>query len=83
MSCEWRCAVWRCGPLLLFASALLYLGLVLRQVGTDPARYGWLLGVMIAGTVLSAAYALLSPYARELFRGFPDAGLNDDRADRS
>ncbi len=75
--------VWRCGPLLLPVSALIYLGLVIRQVGTDPAHYGGLIGAMIAGALAAAAYVLLSPYARALFREFPDPRLAEDEAGKS
>ena len=75
--------VWRCGPLLLLGSTLIYLGLVIRQVGIDPAQYGWLLGAMIAGAVAAPAYVLLSPYARALFGEFPDPRLAEDGPDKS
>jgi len=70
--------IWRGGPLFLLASALLYLGLVVRQIGLEPTPLHWPMWTMIAGTILSAAYALLSPYARDLFRSFPDPSLTDD-----
>lgn len=70
--------VWRCGPLLLLGSAVLYLALVIRQLGTDPSRFGWLLWIMIAGSVFAGTYALLSPYARMLFGQFPDPRFADD-----
>ena len=75
--------VWRCGPVLLFASTLFYIGLVMREVGIDPARYGWLLGAMVGGAIAAAAYVLLSPYARALFREFPDPSLAEDAAGKS
>ena len=75
--------VWRCGPLLLLGSALLYLGLVIHKVGNDPVQYGWLLAAMIAGAIAAPAYVLLSPYARRLFREFPDPRLAEDAAGKS
>jgi Protein of unknown function (DUF2919) len=75
--------VWRSGPLLLPGSTLIYLGLVIRQVGSDPANYGWLLGAVIAGALVASTYVVLSPYARELFREFPDPSLAEDATGKS
>lgn len=70
--------IWRGGRLLLAASAALYLGLLVRQLGLEPARYGWAAGSMVAGTLLAVGYVNLSPYARSLFRDYPDASLAED-----
>lgn len=75
--------IWRGGRWLLAASAVLYLGLLIRQVGPDPVRYGWAIGSMVAGTLLSTGYVHLSPYARTLFREFPDASLAEDDTGRT
>jgi hypothetical protein len=70
--------VWRGGPWLLLASAGLYLGLLLREPAVVAAPHGWTYWAMIAGTALSVGYVFFSPYARDLFRQFPDPGLADD-----
>lgn len=76
-------AVWRCGPLLLAASALTYLGLAAPELGAGLTRRGWIPAVMAAGTVAAAAYALFSPYARALFRSFPAPEPPEDGSRRS
>lgn len=70
--------IWRAAPFLLPLSAAIYLFLVARQAGADLGRHGWMLWGMIGGTVLSAGYILLSPYARAAFREFPAADAGED-----
>lgn len=74
--------LWRGGRWLLAASAVLYFGLLVRQLGPEPARYGWAIGSMATGTLLSAGYVNLSRYARALFRDYPDASLAQEDAGR-
>jgi hypothetical protein len=76
-------AVWRGGPLLLGASALIYLALAIPSIGAGHVRHGWVPGAMVAGTVIAAGYVLVSPYARALFRGFPAPEDEDDKTSRS
>ena len=71
-------AVWRAGPWLLLLSAALYLGLLLRQPMESGMPRHWTYWAMIAGTALAVGYVFLSPYARALFREFPDARLAAD-----
>ena len=63
---------WRLGPYLLLVSAAGYLALLVRELGFDPAHFGWAVWAMVLGTAASVAYVFLSPYARDLFREFPD-----------
>jgi hypothetical protein len=74
---------WRCGPWLLLASAAIYLGLLFRHISDNPAPHGWIIWAMISGTILSIAYVFLSPYARDLFRQFPDRSLAEDETGKS
>lgn len=64
-------AVWRGGPFLLAASALTYLTFAVPALDAGRLRHGWIPGIMVVGTVIAAAYVLLSPYARDLFRSYP------------
>jgi len=75
--------IWRGGPWLLLASAGIFLALLVRRMGADPAQYGWPLWATAAGTIASAAYVFLSPYARDLFRQFPDPSLAEDDTGKS
>jgi hypothetical protein len=70
--------IWRSGRYLLLISAAAYIVLLGRQLGLNPAHYSWAAGLMVAGSAAAAGYILFSPYARDLFREFPDAALNDD-----
>jgi hypothetical protein len=69
---------WRMGPYLLLISAGGYLALLFREIGFDATHFGWAVWAMIFGTAVAVAYVLLSPYARDLFREFPDAALEND-----
>ena len=69
---------WRLGPYLLLGSAVGYLALLGRQIGFGPGNFGWAAWVMVLGTAAAIAYIFLSPYARDVFREFPDAALRDD-----
>lgn len=69
---------WRLGPYLLLISGAGYLTLLVRELGFDPGRFGWAVWAMVFSTALSVAYVFLSPYARDLFREFPDPALAHD-----
>jgi hypothetical protein len=71
-------SAWRMGPYLLLISAGGYLALLFHEIGLDAAHFGWAVWTMIFGTVAAVAYVLLSPYARDLFREFPDPALDGD-----
>lgn len=75
-------AAWRLGPYLLLISAAGYLVLLGRQLGFAPGSFGWAAWAMILGTAAAIAYVFLSPYARDVFREFPDAALRDDAPKR-
>ena len=74
--------IWRAGPFLLVVSAVTYLGLVAHQTGGNIAQHGWMLWAMIGGTVMSSAYVVLSPYARDLFRGYPAPEADESNGKR-
>lgn len=69
---------WRLGPYLLPISACGYLALLIRETGLDAARFGWVAWAMVLGTAAAGAYVVASPYARDLFREFPDADAARD-----
>jgi len=75
--------IWRGGAWLLLGSAAIYLGLLSRQMGDDPARYGWTAWTMVAGTALSAVYVIIARYPRTLFRQYPDASLAEEDTGKS
>lgn len=65
--------IWRHGPYLLLASAVIYVALLIDLVDLDVARLGWAVWLSIAITAAAVMYVFLSPYARDLFRQFPEA----------
>lgn len=69
--------IWHAGPYLLLVSALGYFALLVRQLGPDPTRYVWPIWVVVGATVVAVGYIFLSGYARDVFREFPDARLDD------
>jgi hypothetical protein len=71
--------VWRCGPYLLLASALTYGYLLFDTIGWTPARYHWPVWASLLGTAAAAAYVFLSPYARDLFREFPERAEEEEK----
>ncbi len=71
--------LWRYGRYLLLASAATYFVLLARQLGPDPMRYGWIIWLMILGSAASVGYIFLSPYARDVFREFPDPEPSKDQ----
>jgi Protein of unknown function (DUF2919) len=70
--------LWRSGRYLLLISAATYLVLLARQLGPDPMRYGWMVWLMILGSTAAVGYIFLSPYARDVFREFPDPEPSED-----
>lgn len=75
--------IWRFGAWLLLGSAATYLGLLSRQIGDDPTRYGWIAWTVVAGTVASTAYVTIARYPRALFHQYPDASLAEDDTGKS
>lgn len=65
--------IWRHGPHLLLASAVIYVVLLIDLVDLDVARLGWAVWLSIAVTAAAVTYVFASPYAHELFRQFPEA----------
>ena len=70
--------LWRAGRYLLLISAATYLILLGRQLGPDPMRYGWMVWLMIVGSAAAVGYTFVSPYARDVFREFPDPEPSED-----
>ncbi len=64
--------IWRGGPYLLLASAAIYLALLINLIGFDVAGYGWPVWLSIGGAAAAVGYVFLSPYARDMFRQFPE-----------
>ena len=64
--------IWRGAPYLLLASTVIYLALLINLIGFDVAGYGWPVWLSIGGTAAAVGYVFLSPYARDLFRQFPE-----------
>jgi hypothetical protein len=75
--------IWDFGSWLLLGSAAIYVGLLARKMGDDPARYGWMAWTMVAGTAVSAAYVTVARYPRALFHQYPDASLAEDDTGKS
>lgn len=71
--------LWRSGRTLLLISAGAYLFLLGRHLGPDPMRYGWMVWLMILGSAAAIAYIFLSPYARAVFREFPEPETGEDQ----
>ncbi len=63
--------VWHNGRILLLASCVLYLGLLVWQLGPNFASYHAVTWGMIALTVLVAALLVRSEYLKDMFAGFP------------
>jgi Protein of unknown function (DUF2919) len=70
--------IWRYGQYLLLASAIVYFFLFFDKVGWAHQRYGWPVWLSLLGTVAVVAYVFVSPYARDLFRQFPERTEKDD-----
>ncbi len=64
--------IWRSAPYLLVASTVIYFALLISLIGSDVAGYGWPVWLSIGGTAATLGYVFLSPYARDLFRQFPE-----------
>ena len=41
-------------------------------------RYGWMVWLMIVGSAAAVGYTFVSPYARDVFREFPDPEPSED-----
>ena len=70
--------IWRFGHYLLLISAAAYLFLLGRRLGLDPTHYDWVVWLMVLGSAAAVGYVFLSPYARDVFREFPDAESSED-----
>ncbi len=64
--------IWRGAPYLLLASTVIYLALLVNSIGSNVAGYGWPVWLSIGGTAAALGYVFFSPYARDLFRQFPE-----------
>ena len=69
--------MWQGAPYMLLASLVIYLALLIILIGSDIAGYGWPMWLSIGGTAAAVGYVFLSPYARDLFRQFPERLENE------
>jgi heme exporter protein D len=47
-------------------------GIRVNRIGFSPGGYGVFVWASICGTLAAVVYVFLSPYARDLFRQFPE-----------